>query len=153
MKTTIVKSLMAILVSAFAFSFTSCSSDDEPKMPSGEEIVTHIESVVNSHLGELYGNEALDHLLLPVDNVAEAQEVVKAFIREEWNGQDYTYQVPGDYGRISIRKDSQEGLYYTLAFSINDHMPFTFQLCTPGYPENENLAHSLEFISRTWQLR
>ena len=153
MKTTIVKSLMAMLVSAFAFTFTSCSSDDEPKVPSVEEISSHIESVVNSHLGELYGNEALDHLLLPVDNDAEAQEVVKAFIREEWNGQDYTYQVPGDCGRIRIRKDSQEGLYYTLAFSINDHMPFTFQLCTPGYPENENLAHSLQHIIDSWQHR
>jgi hypothetical protein len=153
MKATIVKSLMAMLVSAFAFTFTSCSSDDEPKVSSVEEISSHIESVVNSHLGELYGNEALDHLLLPVDNDAEAQEVVEAFIREEWNGQDYTYQVPGDCGRIRIRKDTQDGLYYTMVFSINDHMPFTFQLCTPGYPENENLAHSLQHIIDSWQHR
>lgn len=147
----IIKSLAVLLMCAFAF--TSCSSDDEPKTPSNEEIVTHIESVVNSHLGELYGNEALDHLMLPVGNDAKAQEVVKAFIGNDWNGQDYTYQVPGDYGRIRIIKDTQEGLYYTLMFNINDHMPFTFQLCTPGYPESENLAHSVQHILESWSFR
>ena len=78
---TILKSLAAFLMCAFAF--TSCSSDDEPKNPSLDKVVTHIESVVNSHLGELYANEAFD--------------------------QDYTYQVPGDNGRIHIKKDAEEG--------------------------------------------
>ena len=143
-----------LLAGAVCAGFAACSDDnnDEPRPDGLEEIVTHIESVVNSHLGELYGNETLDELLLPVDNDAEAQEVVEEFIREEWNGQDYTYRVPGDYGRIRIRKDSQEGLYYTLAFSINDHMPFTFQLCTPGYPESENAPQGLQHVSDSWQL-
>lgn len=148
---TILKSLAALLMCAFAF--TSCSSDDEPKNPSLDEVVTHIESVVNSHLGELYGNEALDHLMLPVGNDAKAQEVVVAFIGKDWNGQDYTYKVPGDNGRIRVKKDTEEGSYYTMVFSINNHMPFTFQICEPGYPESENLATSLELISRSWQLR
>lgn len=146
---TIFKSLMAFLMCAFAF--TSCSSDDEPKSPSIEDVVTHIESVVNSHLGELYGNEALDHLMLPVGNDAKAQEVVKAFIGNDWNGQDYTYQVPGDNGRIHIKKDAEEGSYYTMVFSINDHMPFTFQVCEPGYPESENVAHSVQHILDSWR--
>jgi hypothetical protein len=148
MKTTL-KSLVIFLMCAFAF--TSCSSDDEPKEPSNEEIASHIESVVNSHLGELYGNETLDHLLLPVGNDAKAQEVVKAFIGKDWNGQDYTYQVPGDNGRIRIKKDAEEGSYYTLVFSINDHKPFTFQICEPGYPESENVAHSVQHIIDSWR--
>ena len=148
------KARSLLLAGAVCAGFAACSDDnnDGPRPDGLEEIVTHIESVVNSHLGELYGNEALDHLLLPVDNVAEAQEVVEEFIREEWNGEDYTYHVPGDYGRIRIRKDSQEGLYYTLVFSINDHMPFTFQLCTPGYPESENAPQGLQHVSDSWQL-
>ena len=104
---TILKSLAAFLMCAFAF--TSCSSDDEPKNPSLDEVVTHIESVVNSHLCELYANEAFDHLMLPVGNDAEAQDVVMAFIGKDWNGQDYTYQVPGDNGHIRIKKDAEEG--------------------------------------------
>ena len=104
---TILKSLAAFLMCTFAF--TSCSSDDEPKNPSLDEVVTHIESVVNSHLGELYANEAFDHLMLPVGNDAEAQDVVMAFIGKDWNGQDYTYQVPGDNGHIRIKKDAEEG--------------------------------------------
>lgn len=146
---TIIKSLAAVLMCAFLF--TSCSSDDEPKTPSLDEVVTHIESVVNSHVGELYGNEALDHLMLPVENDAKAQEVVKAFIGKDWDGQDYTYQVPGDNGRIRIKKDVEEGSYYTIAFSINDHMPFIFQVCKPGYPESENLAHSVRHIIESWR--
>ena len=148
---TIIKSLAAFLMCAFLF--TSCSSDDEPKNPSLDEVVTHIESVVNSHLGELYGNEALDHLMLPVGNDAEAQEVVKAFIGKNWNGQDYTYQVPGDNGHIRTKKDAEEGSYYTMVFSINDHMPFTFQVCEPGYPESENVAHSVQHILDSWSFR
>lgn len=148
---TIIKSLAAFLMCAFLF--TSCSSDDEPKNPTLDEVVTHIESVVNSRLGELYANEALDHLMLPVGNDAEAQEVVKAFIGKDWDGQDYTYQVPGDNGRIRIKKDVEEGSYYTIAFSINDHMPFIFQVCEPGYPESENLAHSVRHIIESWSFR
>lgn len=148
---TIIKSLAAFLMCAFLF--TSCSSDDDPKTPSLDEVVTHIESVVNSHLGELYGNETLDHLMLPVDSDAKAKEVVKAFIGKDWDGQDYTYQVPGDNGRIRIKKDTAAGLYYTMVFSINDHKPFTFQLCEPGYPESENLAHSIQHIIDSWQFR
>ena len=99
---TIIKSLAAFLMCAFLF--TSCSSDDDPKTTSLDEVVTHIESVVNSHLGELYGNETLDHLMLPVDSDAKAKEVVKAFIGKDWDGQDYTYQVPGtDLTRRVIR--------------------------------------------------
>lgn len=147
---TIIKSLAAFLMCAFLF--TSCSSDDESKAPSLDKVVTHIESVVNSHLGEMYGNEALDHLMLPVANDAKAQEVV-AFIGNDWNGQDYTYQVPGDNGRIRVKKDAEEGSYYTMAFSINDHMPFTFQVCEPGYPESENLAHSVRHIIESWSFR
>ena len=148
------KPIKYLLAAMLLLTFAACSDDDndEPRPDGLEEIVTHIESVVNSYLGELYGNEALDELLLPVDNDSEAQEVVKAFIREEWNGQDYTYQVPGDCGRIRIRKDSQEGLYYTLVFNINDHMPFTFRLCTPGYPESENAPQGLQHVSDSWQL-
>lgn len=148
---TIIKSFAAFLMCVFLF--TSCSSDDEPKEPSIEEVATHIESVVNSHLGELYANEALDHLILPVDNDTKAQEVVKAFIGKDWNGQDYTYQVPRDNGRIRINKDTEEGLFYTMVFSINDHMPLTFQLCEPGYPESENLAHSVQHIIDSWSFR
>lgn len=148
---TIIKSLAAFLMCAFLF--TSCSSDDDPKTPSLDEVVTHIESVVNSHLGELYGNETLDHLMLPVDSDAKAKEVVKAFIGKDWDGQDYTYQVPGDNGRICIKKDAEEGSYYKMAFSINDHMPFTFQVCEPGYPESENLAHSVRHIIESWSFR
>lgn len=148
---TILKSLAALLMCAFLF--TSCSSDDEPKTPSLDEVVTHIESVVNSHLGELYGNEALDHLMLPVGNDTEAQEVVMAFIGKDWNGQDYTYQVPGDNGRIRIKKDTEEGSYYTMVFSINNHKPFTFQVCESGYPESENVAHSVQHIIDSWQFR
>ena len=81
---TIIKSLAAFLMCAFLF--TSCSSDDDPKTTSLDEVVTHIESVVNSHLGELYGNETLDHLMLPVDSDAKAKEVVKAFIGKDWDG-------------------------------------------------------------------
>lgn len=146
---TILKSLAALLMCVFAF--TSCSSDDEPKAPSLDEVVAHIESVVNSHLGELYGNEALDHLMLPVDNDAKAQEVVKAFISNDWKGQDFTYQVPGNNGHIRIKKDAEEGSYYTMAFSINDHKPFTFQICEPGYPESENVAHSVQHILDSWR--
>ena len=143
-----------LLAGAVCAGLAACSDDhnDEPRPDGLEEIVTHIESVVNSHLDELYGNESLDELLLPVENDAEAQKVVKEFIREEWNGQDYTYRVPGDYGRIHIRKDSQEGLYYTMMFSINDHKPFTFRLCTPGYPESENAPQGLQHVSGSWQL-
>lgn len=146
---TILKSLATLLMCAFAF--TSCSSDDEPKNPSLDEVVTHFESVINSHLGELYGNEVLDHLMLPVDNDVKAQEVVKAFIGNDWNGQDYTYQVPGNNGRIRIKKDAEEGLYYTLVFSIKDHKPLTFQICEPGYPESENVAHSVRHIIESYR--
>ncbi len=145
----IFKSLATLLMCAFAF--TSCSSDDEPKSPSLDEVVTHFESIINSHLGELYGNEALDHLMLPVDNDANAQEVVKAFIGNDWNGQDCTYQVPGDNGHIRIKKDSEEGSYYTMVFSINNHKPLTFQICEPGYPESENLAHSVQHIIESYR--
>ena len=47
--------------------------------------------------------------MLPVGNDAEAQDVVMAFIGKDWNGQDYTYQVPGDNGHIRIKKDAEEG--------------------------------------------
>lgn len=148
------KACCLLLAGAVCAGLAACSDDhnDEPRPEGLEEIVTHIESVVNSHLDELYGNETLDELLLPVENDHEAQEVVKEFIREEWNGQDYTYRVPGDYGHIRIRKDSQEGLYYTMVFSINDHKPFTFRLCTPGYPESENAPQGLQHVSGSWQL-
>lgn len=64
------KARCLLLVGAVCAGFAACSDDhnDEPRPDGIEEIVTHIESVVNSHLGELYGNATLDELLPVIKN-------------------------------------------------------------------------------------
>lgn len=142
---------MAILaMSAFAFTFNSCSSDDDSASEnlSGEEIFDYMGYVLNDYIekNKLYINEDFTCLMLPVESETEAREVVQKITLEEWNGQDYTFQIPDNYGRIRIVEGSEEGVYYTLAFNVTDLKPFTLQLCTPGYPEKENPSSSFGLI-------
>lgn len=143
---------MAILLCAFVF--TACS-DDEPsaKELTNEEMVSHINSVLNNNLDKMYVNETLDQFLLPVDNDAAARALVQEIILEKWNGQDYTFHVPVNYGQIRIMPSSDEGVFYTLVFNLANRKPYTIHLCTEEYLKSENVAmstnaiiHAIKFI-------
>ena len=140
--------LIALAMSLMVFA--SCSSNDEPdNRLSGEEMVDHMESVLNSYLYDMYANETFDWYLLPVESRAKAREVAGEIIGEEWDGNDRTFHVPGDFGHIRMMPESEEGLYCTLVFDVVGLRHFTLQLCTPGYPESENVPHSTGHIRDT----
>lgn len=139
---------MALIVSVFMLS--ACSSDDEPaKVLEGEEMVNHIESVLTGYLENMYVNKTFDLYLLPVESETEAREVVRKIICKTWDDKEETFQVPGNCGRIRMIQGSEEGVYYTLVFDVTGLKHFSLQLCMSGYPENDNLAHSVSHIKET----
>lgn len=148
METSIVKKLMVFMMSILVF--TACSSDDEPaKALEGEELVNHMENVLTCQMENMYANETFDLYLLPVKSETEAREVVGQIILEDWDGNDKTFQVPVNFGHIRMMKGAEEGVYYTLVFDVTGLKHFTFQLCTPGYPESDNIPESTGHVAMT----
>ena len=148
MKTNIVRKLMTVMVSVIML--TACSSNDEPeKNLEGEKMVDHIESVLEGYLLDMYANKAMNLYMLPVENEGKAREVVKEIILENYDGKEKTYMVPGNMGHIRMIPEAEEGLHYTLVFDVVGLKKFTFQLCTPGYPESDNVPESTEHVKMT----
>lgn len=136
---------LIMLLAAFSLSLTSC--DNKNSEPIDDNTVDYkqtydfISEIILDENGQLWytpsGNTP-GLYVFPVENAEQSLAICEGFIDRVWNGENTNVSL-GEYGTISLRKSTEEGVFHEISFNLQGLPSFTLNLGTLQYCLNENM--------------
>lgn len=136
------KQLMFLFALLPTFAFVACNSDNpDIEDPESKQFVEWIKSCVLDDKGEIVfiKNDITEGLYaIPAGSAENAAWFVEDLTRTKWEGDTKTVTLGDGLGSIRIAGSGNEGVYNTLVFNIKDIPPFTLEIATWEYINNDN---------------
>lgn len=124
-----------------SLTFVACSSDDEPATKTGDEQVAHLRSFLLDDDGKIvYSESSIQGVYILPAASENTHLLTEAILDDEWNGESQTYRLADDKGFIKISNAPKEGVFVSLSFDVSTIPPFTLEIASEEYYQNDNLV-------------
>lgn len=136
--------LLALLLCFVCFVSVSCSSDkdtDSEEIAKGEKMVAWIESQILDNEGNIIffpSTNDDDVYVFGVENCSIALSLCQKLLQTEFQGENYTCDLPGNKGEIKVSSSSKDGYYYIVDFKVSGIPAFQLYLMHPQAIEDDN---------------
>ena len=131
-----------MVIAMIASCLTSCSDDDNngPEVPSIEEQVAKIKSIIMDDKGELVfiPSSRAGNYLLPAAKAEEAQKICSGLLIKTWDGKSAEILNLGEYGSVKLNPTPKAGVYAELLYNVKDIPVFKLEVATFQYCADEN---------------
>lgn len=130
----------------------SCSDNEEPTpAKSGAEIAARYRNIFCNSEGDIRliaAENGADRYLTPANKAENAESMCLALIDDEnWKISDGIYNLPDNYGNVSVRNGESDGVFFTMAFNVRGIPSFTLDITSKEYFEsNRNMVSYPDWV-------